>query len=128
MGRAAVVGACFLLHVNSSLQPAEVIQTLQNLRGPRAIQSVKVSSEYIMSLCGGPGGGSPKIFEKNKVKTPKNRFSSCQFLNFLSQISKVVGGTILKGPFPQRTASKINTGKCVHLAIFTMLHSFTMLS
>lgn len=41
LGRAALVGACLLMFIDEDVGPDEVISQLRELRGPRAVQSVK---------------------------------------------------------------------------------------
>ena len=41
LGRTGVVAACLLLSVDESMSPAEAVNRLRDIRGPRAIQSAK---------------------------------------------------------------------------------------
>jgi len=41
LGRTCLVAACFLLTIDASLTPEIVIQLLRNIRGPRAVQTVR---------------------------------------------------------------------------------------
>ncbi len=41
LGRAVLVGACLLQNIDEDISPDEVIAQLRELRGPRAVQSVK---------------------------------------------------------------------------------------
>ena len=41
LGRTCLVAACFLLAIDASLTPEIVIQLLRNIRGPRAVQTVR---------------------------------------------------------------------------------------
>ncbi|XP_061174695.1 cyclin-dependent kinase inhibitor 3-like [Saccostrea echinata] len=41
LGRSCVVGACFLLSLDSEITPEKAIEKMKELRGPRAVQTVK---------------------------------------------------------------------------------------
>jgi len=41
LGRACLVAACLLLQLDNKLSPGEAIETIRELRGPGAVQTVK---------------------------------------------------------------------------------------